>query len=264
MTFNSGKFEVIRYWPKGSPPDVQYLSPDLSPIEEKKELKVLGVQLSNDLKFSSHIDNTLAAANRLIGMACRSFRRRSRNVMVTTWKCIIQPKLDYCSQLWSPSDQRSIQKLESVMRTYTSKISGLETYDFWDRLKELRLLSQERRRERYIIIFLWKMSQGLIEGYSIPFVINPRRGRLAVIPPINNQSPASVRNAREASLAVKGCKLFNLLPPHIRNINSNTPDTFKACLDNYLSLVPDQPTVPGRVRSAVTNSLIDQIPLMGM
>ena len=183
--------------------------------------------------------------------------------MVTTWKCIIQPKLDYCSQLWSPSDQGNIRKLEAVMRTFTSKITGLEILDYWERLKELHLLSQERRRERYQIIFLWKISQGMVEGYNIPFVTNPRRGRLAIIQPFSNQTPASVRKATESSLSVKGAKLFNLLPPDIRNIDSSNQDTFKACLDSFLSLVPDQPTAPGRIRAAISNSLLDQIPQMG-
>ena len=39
MTFNSDKFECLRYWPgNSSAPEYQYLSPDLTPIEEKKHL----------------------------------------------------------------------------------------------------------------------------------------------------------------------------------------------------------------------------------
>ena len=29
--------------------------------------------------------------------------------------------------------------------------------------------SQERRRDRYQLIFIWKISQGLVSGYDIPF-----------------------------------------------------------------------------------------------
>ena len=38
-----------------------------------------------------------------------------------------------------------------------------------------------------------------------------------------------------------------------------TVDTFKALLDAWLSTIPDQPTIPGRQRAALTNSLIDQV-----
>ena len=153
MMFNSDKFELLRFWPSNKP-DWQYLAPDGSAIEEKGQLRDLGVQISSDLSFTTHINNTITGANRLIGMVMRTFRRRSRFLMVTVWKTIIQPKLDYCSQLWSPSDQFNITRLESVMRNFTSKIDGCEGLNYWERLHRLQLLSQERRRERYQLILI--------------------------------------------------------------------------------------------------------------
>ena len=65
--------------------------------------------------------------------------------MKTIWKTLVQPKLDYCSQLWSPGDQESINKIESVQRHFTSKVIGLEEMDYWERLKVLHMYSQERK-----------------------------------------------------------------------------------------------------------------------
>ena len=196
-------------------------------------------------------------------MALRSFSRRSRYLMITLWKTIVQPKLDYCSQLWSPSDQGSIAKLESIMRSFTSKISGYQDVDYWDRLSQLNLLSQERRRERYIILFLWKISQGLVDGYKVPFKFHPRRGRLIYISLTRNSAPTCVKKAVESSLKVKGARLFNSLPVSLRNMNGDNVDNFKFHLDIFLSQIPDQPTIPGRIRAAATNSLVDQIILLG-
>ena len=156
---------------------------------------------------------------------------------MSVWKCIVQPKL--VSQLWSPSNQANIAKLENVLRNFTSKIDGCENMDFWDRLTNLRLYSQERRRERYQIILCWKISQGMVDGYSLPFTNNPRRGRLAVISGYQNKAPAVVRNAREASFSVKGAKLFNLMPQGLRDLNSVNPDIFKTNLDAFLSGIRD-------------------------
>ena len=69
----------------------------------------------------------------------------------------------------------------------------------------------------------------------------------------------AVRQAKEASLCVHGAKLFNLLPRHLRDISTGTVDQFKNQLDSWLQTIPDQPTVPGRQRAAMTNSLIDQV-----
>ena len=102
MEFNSEKFECLRYWPGGQKPDLTYTSPDGKIIEERPHLRDLGVEMSSDLTFRVHIEKTVTAANRLVGWALRSFRRRSKLVMLTIWKSLIQSKLDYTSQLWSP------------------------------------------------------------------------------------------------------------------------------------------------------------------
>ena len=172
---------------------------------------------------------------------------------------LCKSKLDYCSQLWSPSDQASISKLEGVARHFTSKVSGLENMDYWERLQTLKLYLQERRRERYQIIFIWKVLQGLVQGYTFRTVQNPKRGRLIEVAPLHTNAPAAVIKAREASLSVKGAKLLNLLPKDLRDINTGTVEQFKARLDMWLSLVPDQPTIQSRQRAACTNSLLDQV-----
>ena len=260
MMFNSEKFECLRFWPgKTSTPEFIYKSPDGTAIEEKEHLRDLLVELGNDLSFTIHIQNTVSAANQLIGWALRTFRRRSRQIMMTIWRTLIQTKLDYCSQLWSPSDQASILKIENVARHFTSQVAGLEGQDYWERLSSLRMYSQERRRERYQIIFVWKVLQGHVQGYTLTCSDHPRRGRYVNISPYKRTSPSAVRNAREATLSVRGAGLFNLLPRALRDTQSGTVDQFKAQLDKWLELVPDQPTVPGRQRAAKTNSLLDQV-----
>ena len=185
--------------------------------------------------------------------------------MKTLWKSLVQPKIDYCSQLWSPSDQEAINKIESVQRHFTSKVQGMQELDYWARLQQLQLYSQERRRERYIIIFLWKISQGLVKGYDIQFTTDQsRRGRCIIPKTISKTAPAVVKRARESSIAVKGAKLFNLLPVTIRNLNSDHVETFKCNLDAFLSQVPDQPTIGTQPRAAETNSLLHQIPLFNL
>ena len=180
--------------------------------------------------------------------------------MVTLLKSLVQPKLDYCLQLWSPSDQSSINKLESVQHSLIDRIrdSRLAGLDYWGKLQELRQCSQERRRERYHVIFLWKISQGMGSGYDVHFTsLRNRRGRIIVPNPIVNSAPAMVR----AVSGVRGAQLFNLLPDNLRSMNSEHVDTFRNHLDVFLSSLPDQPTVTGLGRAASTNSLLHQLPL---
>ena len=95
MHFNSDKYECIRYWPGNSGiPQEHYKSPEGEEIEEKVHIKDLGVQLSNDLTFKYHIQKTVVSASKLVGWALRTFHRRSQRIMITVWKCLIQPKMD--------------------------------------------------------------------------------------------------------------------------------------------------------------------------
>jgi hypothetical protein len=64
--------------------------------------------------------------------------------------------------------------------------------------------------ERYQICFLWKQSQGLIEGYSFNWQWSDRRGRFAIPNNIPNAAPAKVKKARERSLGVQVEKLSSI------------------------------------------------------
>ena len=82
------------------------------------------------------------------------------------------------------------------------------------------------------------------------------------LPPVANCAPAAVRQAQEASLKVKGAKLFNLLPQEVRNLENVTVDMLKSNLDFWPGTVPDHPTLPRRQRAAAANSLLDQVILL--
>ena len=55
--------------------------------------------------------------------------------------------------MWSHSEQLSINKLESVQRNIVYRIrdSKLDNLNYWEKLQELRLYSQQRRRERNMV-----------------------------------------------------------------------------------------------------------------
>ena len=92
-----------------------------------------------------------------------------------------------------------------------------------------------------MVIFLWKISQGLVSGYNVEFSITDhRRGRLATPGTVAKSSPASIRKAKENSLKIRGVKLFNLLPENLRNLNSDHTDLFK----NHLDIFLDSDSVP--------------------
>ena len=261
MVFNAGKFELLRFCSGAESFAYSYLAPDQSQIKEKKWLRDLGVLISSDLSFTEQIEAVAQSASQIAGWALRTFRGRGKVLMLTVLKSLIHPRLEYCSELWSPKDQYSINKLEKIQANFISRIreASLQGLNYWEKLSQLSLYSLERRRERSMICLLWKISQGLVSGYNVNWTHSDRRGRMAVPHSIKMSAPSKVRNAREKSVSVHAAKLFNLLPLHLRNENSGDFLLFKNNLDIFLKTVPDQPTMTGLARAAKTNSLLDQI-----
>ena len=183
------------------------------------------------------------------------------------WKQLVQPHVDYCSQLWIPTNGSKLEALESLQRNFTVRIPSVRHLDYWSRLSELQLLSQQRRLERYRIIYLWKIIAGIMPNCGVEARNNDRLGRMCVVPELKTRAAASVKSLRENSFQIHGPKLFNCLPIHIRNMKNCGVDEFKSELDKILEIIPDQPNVPGMYTPTAcdlysgkpSNSLIDQI-----
>ena len=268
MELNADKFECLRYGVDQTlKANTQYKSNTGTVIQEQDHVKDLGVTMSNDGTFKEHIKRTVSAARDQCSWILRTFRTRDPSPMLTLWKSLVQCKLDYCSQLWSPTAKGDIQTLEMVQRSFLKKLPSLRHLSYWEQLKHLSMYSQERRRERYIIIYIWRMLEGHVpnipgadgDGNRIRAKWHPRRGRECIVPSVATSAPSKVKKLLHASLAVRGQNLFNTLPAEVRNVTGCSVDSFKRNLDKFLQKVPDEPLIPGYTaqRRSDTNSLLD-------
>ena len=181
--------------------------------------------------------------------------------MLTLWKALILCHLDYCSQLWSPHKTGDIQVIEMLQKAFISKIAGLQDLNYWEQLQELKMYSLERRRERYSIIYAWRVLEGQVPNLNstpIRAKWQPRRGRECILPALSRSACKSVETIRYASFASRGPRLFNAMPAEIRNLTECTTDHFKHALDKFLQNIPDEPLIPGLTqhRQVEGNSLV--------
>ena len=267
MTFNSNKFECLRYgYNHELKENTSYLSSDGQPITVVDNVKDLGKTMSSDGTFKNHINTAIHTANHLCGWTLRTFYSRHRQPMLTLWKTLIHPKLDYCSQLWNPNKTGDIQELEQVQRSFIRKIQGIQHLSYWEQLKETSLYSLERRRECYQVIYLWRILEGQVPNFSgtdseIKSRWHQRRGRYCQVPHDSRSGTTAPQNLRLSSFAVHAPRLFNSLPDYIRNTTDCSLNVFKGLLDKFLASVPDEPLIRGYTayRRADTNSLLDMV-----
>ena len=258
MSLNDKKFEGSRLGPNDTiKNETSYTSPSGQIIEMKKTVKDLGVLMSDDCTFSAHIASVIEKAKNMASWVLRTFRTREAKPMLLLYKMLILPLLEYCSVLWSPQEVGNIQKLDDIQWAFIRKISSPADKNYWTRLRSFKLYSLQRRRERYQIIYVWKVLEGHVPNVNnkIASTIHERLGRKCVVPRVPNGKLGKIR---EASLTVHGTKLFNVLPQPLRNTSGVKLDSFKSALDRYLKTVPDEPTLVGYTacRRADTNSII--------
>ena len=265
MLFNSDKFELLRYRSKDSrliQIGSVYKSDNNSLIEEKDHVRDLGITMSKDATFNKHIHDKCISIKSKIAWVLRTFKSRDPHTMLTLWKSQVLCHLDYCSQLWSPSKTGLIQNLELLQKAFFNRIEGIYHLSYWDQLINLKMYSLERRRERYQIIYTWRIiERQVLNLVSTPIesYISERRGRLCKLPVISPAAPCSIKTIRSSSLPYKGPRLFNTLPKSIRNLSGCDTLRFKRELDRFLATVPDQPLIPGytQYRRVDSNSVTD-------
>ena len=167
-----------------------------------------------------------------------------------------------------PVDGRRLGHLENLQRHFTSRIPSVSSMNYWKRLSQLQMLSQQRRLERYRIIYVWKVIESLVPNCGILDESKPRLGRMCNVPHLVKNSSSRIKTLRENSFQIHGPKLFNSLPIHVRNLTNCTVEEFKTHLDKVLTMVPDEPNISGceytpracdMYTGKPSNSIIDQI-----
>ena len=184
----------------------------LYPVDQ---LKDLGVIVSRDLSWSPHINTISSRARSIAFWVLSVFKSRDMVTMLTLYKSIVRSHLEYCCPLWHTSKIADIQELESVQRTFTVGISGLSCLNYWERLKSLKLTSLQRRRERYILLHMWKTLHGICPNdLQIKFTDPLRLGIKSIVPAISRAARQRNQTLYEHSFAVLGPRLFQQYLEH--------------------------------------------------
>ena len=267
MELNNDKFELICYslgtnsnrkslkelpFQKGL---TQYYALEKS-IEPVLTVRDLGVYIDNYINWTDHYNIIYKKAKQMCGWILSSFYSRGKDVMLVLFNSLVRSRLEYCCEVWFPHLKKDILYLEQIQRSFTNRIYQQQDLNYWQRLKNLKIYSLQRRREKIIILHVWKIKNNIYPNtVFLSFKLNKRtNAEKANLPPMPNVR-GELLTQFEESFLVQACKLWNVLPPKLTHIKSLY--LFKSELDKFLQGVPDEPPLPG-YPAHNENSLLEQ------
>ena len=214
-------------------------------MEAKPLIKDLGILVDDEVRYEEQLYKAVSKAKQKAGWVLRTFSTRDVCLLRTVWRSLVQCHLDYGNILWAPycghGEGWKWTLLESSLREFSRKAQGLKDKNYWERLESFNLTSIQRRIERYRILYTWKSLNGLTPTLGLkwsPKVIG-RSERILETPMVNGLTEG-LKSLRRRTIQHEGAKLVNILPPPLRNFSGKL-EIFKCLLDNFLSLVPDEP-----------------------
>ena len=198
-------------------------------ISSKSSIKDLGVYISDDLKWTSHVNFIYKNASLSSFQILNAFKTKNIWTLLQLYKTYVRPKLEYSSPVWSPSSKQGIDKIESVQRRFTRTIcrrSNISYSSYSDRLFKLNLQSLEYRRAMLDLVFMYKTIKDLsglsfTDHFSYRLTKYNLRGNNSKI-----ESPFKFKDSQWCgSFFVRVPKMWNLLPESV--ISSPSLSVFK-------------------------------------
>ena len=159
-----------------------YIDPTINIIGPSTHV-ILDGSMPRNCTFDFHISNLYKRCSNLVGWILRTFIMTDPQVMLTLFKSLFMSRLDYTSHLCTPFLLKHVYLIEKVQRAFTKHITEMRYFSYNKRLELLKLYSLQRRRERYSIIYVWKIFEGLVPNLSDPITcsFSDHRGRTSVV-----------------------------------------------------------------------------------
>jgi hypothetical protein len=165
MTFNATKCKVMHLGLKNPFHDYTMNQDGQKVILESTDIeKDLGVNIDNQLKFSKHTEIQVNKANKLLGMIRRSYTYLDKESMLTLYRSLIRPHLEYGHVITFPRFEKECKLIEGVQRRATKLVPELRNVDYINRLKAMNLPSMYYRRERGDMIECYKFTHNMYKS----------------------------------------------------------------------------------------------------
>lgn len=204
-------------------------------IEPVESFKYLGVHLTFNLTWNTHIDWVIGKSNRTLGFLRRTLRQANKDTRLLAYKSIVRSKLEYCSVIWNPHQAYLTKRLESLQNKAARFIvSDYSSYSSVSKIKDsLDLATLERRRKASRLIFFHKIYHNPTP-YTATIITTP----VAMFPRLDHsfkvRQPFARTDLLRCSFLHLAIQEWNQLPRSVAE--EENADKFSEALNQFLSL----------------------------
>ena len=115
IEFNPSKCQVIQVTGSRKPVSATYVLHGVV-LETVTCARYLGVDISSNLSWDSHIDRITGTAHKTLGFVQRHIRTKMSGVREAAYTTLVRPRLEYAATIWDPHHKDKIDQLEKVQR----------------------------------------------------------------------------------------------------------------------------------------------------
>jgi hypothetical protein len=176
MSFNTKKCFTMRITHVRNPKMFNYKLGSCI-LEETNSHAYLGVSITNNLSWSTHIHNITSSANRSLGFIRRNLYSCPKSIKQTAYMALVRPLLEYSNSVWDPHQKELINKLEMIQKRaarFTTKTYD-KTTSITQLIKDLEWDTLQNRRTANRLCILHKARQCLlalpVEKLLQPYVV---------------------------------------------------------------------------------------------
>ena len=166
MCFNTKKCYILSIPPKSGKKFDGFYELNNTILQEVSSNPYLGVELSKDLTFSTHISNICSRASSTLGFLRRNLQHTPSHLRRNAYFSLVRSTLEYAATVWDPVSKAEIDQLENIQRRAARFISkdykSREPGCVNNMLKTHDLQPLEDRRKLLRLTFLFKIYEGLV------------------------------------------------------------------------------------------------------
>ena len=123
MSFNPKKCSVMSFRPCRNSHNIKYTIHE-TVLTRSKTYKYLGLHLSDDFKWTTHISRITKKAYQQLCLVRRNTRNLPKSFRETAYKSLLRPHVEYCSSVWDPHTLSDTQKIERIQRQAARYVTG--------------------------------------------------------------------------------------------------------------------------------------------